>query len=251
MRGAEAERLTAAAGAVAGPIGRLGAGFMSDPSLAATGAQLGYVANDFYFAGRAGVLGDVDADVATAALVFFEPTLVRTSWVRSAAVQPRREAARSFAECAARWADHRYSDAVDWARLSELADRVVTGTSRAGAPLFAGWLTMPVGPDAPARAQHALNALRELRMAVHAAAVIAHGLRVDDAVRFRSGHMLSVYGWSPGPPSDPDAVPAKWAAAERATDAVMGTALGVLGDDLDELVALCEHAGAVGLRRPV
>ena len=59
-------------------------GFMTDPATYAYGAELGFEGMDFYAAGRGGVLGEVSADVVTAAFVFFEPGTVRAAWERSA-----------------------------------------------------------------------------------------------------------------------------------------------------------------------
>ncbi|HET6952886.1 MAG TPA: hypothetical protein VFI47_21060 [Acidimicrobiales bacterium] len=57
----------------------MSSGFMFDPATYATGAEHGYEGIAFYFAGRAGVLGEVDAEVVTAALAFFHPDVVRAN----------------------------------------------------------------------------------------------------------------------------------------------------------------------------
>src|SRR4051794_32804333 len=49
--------------ALAVPIGDLGGRFMLSGRTYGTGAGLGFSGLDFYFCGRAGVLGPVDADV--------------------------------------------------------------------------------------------------------------------------------------------------------------------------------------------
>jgi hypothetical protein len=46
----------------------------------ARGQELGLARWPFSFGGRAGVLGDVDADVVAAVCGFFAPALVRESW---------------------------------------------------------------------------------------------------------------------------------------------------------------------------
>ena len=75
--------------ALAGPIGDLGGRFMLSGRTYGTGAGLGFSGLDFYFCGRAGVLGPVDADVVTHELGFFEPHNVRTQWESGLAVAPR------------------------------------------------------------------------------------------------------------------------------------------------------------------
>lgn len=59
------------ASTIAPIIGSLGAKYMLDPDTAKVGVAAGYKSSfDFYFAGRGGVLGDVDADVIYAAFMF-------------------------------------------------------------------------------------------------------------------------------------------------------------------------------------
>ena len=56
--------------------------FMTDPATYVRGAELGFEGMDFYASGRGGVLGDVTADVAAAAFVYFELGVVREAWAR-------------------------------------------------------------------------------------------------------------------------------------------------------------------------
>jgi hypothetical protein len=200
-----------------GAVTGLSQGFILDPATYVHGAEQGYEGLDFYFAGRAGVLGEVDADVVAAALVFFHPDVVRRSWDNGAAVMQRGEAAAAFAACGARWADEHLGDDVDWPRLAELAAKVVRCATPAGAPLFAGWRRLAAPADPKQAALHHLNGLRELRGARHGAAVVAVGADVGDAVRHRTPHMAAgIYGWDEAP-LDPGFA-ALWAEAERLTD---------------------------------
>lgn len=232
---AETRPAAKVAAEIAPAVSAVGAGFMNDRILAETGVTLGYEGIDFYLAGRAGVLGDVSAEVAAAALVFFDVDTVRRSWARSAAVQPRAEAATAFAGCAAAWAAERMPDDARWSRLAELADRLCASAAIANAPLFAGWrrLTAPTAP--PVAAVHHLNGLREHRMACHASAVIANGLDVADAVRLRQPEMLGLFGWEPDPdPEDQvrrDDIAGRWQAAEDQTNEAIGALYATLGDD--------------------
>lgn len=236
---------TIAAARLEQPISGLGGGFMSHPSMLDAGRELGYESNDFYYAGRVGVLGEVSATIATAALVFFAPSTVERAWERSNGLQTRHSAALTYTQCASRWAEGAFGEGTDWERIGDDADRVVQSLSVANAPIFAGWLTMPDGESVEARAQHRLNALREYRMAIHAAAIIAAGVSVGDALRHAAPQHIELFGWSHAPDDDPAEVAVRWNTAEATTDRLLGEAFGTLGDDLDGFVERCElaHAG--------
>ena len=108
---------------------------------------------------------------------------------------------------------------------------VVDQASPAAAPLFAGWRALPRPDGLHARTTHTMNALRELRMAVHAAALLAEGVPWGDAVRHRQPHLAASFGWEPA--SVDPAVVDRWEAAERRTDLAMAQHLSVL--DADQL----------------
>jgi hypothetical protein len=160
------------------------------------GTELGFEGFDFYAAGRGGVLGEVPADVVTAAFVFFAPDQVRVAWERAASVMPRRQAAEEWAAAAHTWARANLDDTVDWTRVAELAGRIATNADVAGAPLFAGWRTLPEpdASDSKALAIHRLNALRELRGGLHGAAVLTVGLTPFEACSVLAPQMVSVMG---------------------------------------------------------
>lgn len=220
-------------------IGDLGSRFMLDMRTYQIGAELGFAGVDFYLVGRTGVLGDVPGEVAAAALVFFEPDTVVAAWDRSRPIMAPSEAAARFAEVGHDWARTHLTDEATCARLAELAGTVVTRASGAGAPIFAGWRQLPAPPDAPAAALHHMNALRELRMALHGCAIVAAGIDPHAAVALRSPGMLGLFGWSE-PHPEPDSVRAAWQDAEDATDRAMGRALSTLDEtERAELVELC------------
>ena len=77
----------AAATATAAPVSTVGSHFMLDGNTYKRGAELGFQGLDFYVAGRGGVLGDVDADVVSAAFTFFEPDSVRALWLQGTTVE--------------------------------------------------------------------------------------------------------------------------------------------------------------------
>jgi hypothetical protein len=186
------------------------------------------------------VLGDTHADVVVAAFVFFAPDVVRTAWARSAAVMSREQAAREWARVAHAWAEAHLSDDVDWQTIAARLGRVVSVAPVAGAPLFAGWRALDEPEAVKALALHRMNALRELRGALHGAAVLTVGLTPVEAIVVRTPGMLSVFGW-PEPYPDPKPLHDRWGLAEARTDRMFGRHLAVLDEDERvELVDLLE-----------
>jgi hypothetical protein len=216
--------------------------FMTDAGTYAHAAELGFTGADFYIAGRGSVLGDVPAGVVTAALVFFSPDVVEPAWERSASVMPRRQTAAEWAACLHADARRHAGDDVDWPALATLLGRVVAFAAVANAPLFAGWRELSEPDDAPALALHRLNALRELRGALHGAAVLTVGLAPVEALLVRTPRMVATFGWTEAP-TDPAPFNDRWALAEARTDRMFGRHLAVL--DADERGALVEMLGTL------
>lgn len=206
-------------------INGLGTKFMLDLNTYVYGATFGFEGADFYLSGRGGALGDVPAGVVSAAFVFWNPEFVAAGWDRTADVMPRRQAAQEFAGVCHRWAEEHIGDDVDVARLAELAGRIGDDASPAAAPLFAGWRSLdePEPDRAKALALHRINALRELRGALHGAAVVVGGITPHAAVARRTPYMLSVFGWEE-PHPDKDEVRGLWAEAQAATERAVASA---------------------------
>lgn len=232
----------AAATRTAGAVSGLPAGFMLDGATYERGGRAGFDGVDFYFAGRGGVLGDVDGAVVAAALVFFEPSTVVAAWERSRVVRPPKEAAAEFGRCGHEWAESHLPDGVDYGRLTRLLGAVTAAASPAGAPLFAGWAAMEEPPAPKALALHRLNLLRELRGAMHGGAVLAEGLSPLEALSVRTPFMAALFGWGE-PLPEAETHKAAWERAEAGTDRAMARHLEVLSDaERDELVELCVAA---------
>jgi hypothetical protein len=211
--------------------------FMTKPATYEYGAARGFAGMDFYVSGRGGALGEVPAGVVAAAFVFFAPELVEEGWNRSASVMPRAQAAREWAGRLHAFARENYPAEFDSATLAALLGRVVAAASVAAAPLFAGWRALPEPEDAPALALHRLNALRELRGALHGAAVLTVGLSPIEAIIVRTPTMIPMAGWEEVP-EDPAPFADRWALAEARTDRMFGRNLAVL--DADERGALVD-----------
>jgi hypothetical protein len=154
----------------------------------------------------------------------------------------RHETAREWAACLHADARTWPADVVDWAALATLLGRVVAFAPVAGAPLFAGWRELPEPDDVPALALHRLNALRELRGALHGAAVLTVGLSPVEAMVVRTPSMIPVAGWTEVP-SESAPFNERWALAEARTDRMVGRHLRVLDDD--ERGALVEMLGTL------
>ncbi len=237
-----------AARATAVAIEQLGGAFMLDMSTYARGAELGYSGVDFYVLGRGGALGDTHADVVAAAFVFWNPDHVRSLWESGRAVQPPAEAAGEWVRLCGAWGEANLLDLDGLERLIELCAKVTDAASPSAAPLFAGWRALE-GPSADrpkARAQYLLNGLRELRGALHGAAVLTSGLTGREAVGFRAAHMAPIFGWDPEALPDAADVEGRWKQAEAGTDVAFGLALSALDDgELADFVELVNalHAG--------
>ncbi len=213
---------------------------MTNPDTYARGAELGFQGMDFYVAGRGGVLGDVPAGVVTAAFVFFAPDTVRAAWERSAAVMSRRQAAETWAAGFHSWATANFPDDRDWSMCTNLLGRVIENALLAGAPLFAGWRSLTEPDDPRALALHRLNALRELRGALHGAAVLTVGLLPIEAIAVSTPGMLKTFGWRTDR-IDTEPLHQRWALAEARTDRMVGRSLSVL--DETERGALVDMLG--------
>lgn len=227
--------------ALAGPIGDLGGRFMLSGRTYGTGAGLGFSGLDFYFCGRAGVLGPVDADVVTYELGFFEPHNVRTQWEAGLTVMDPHQAARHFLDCGYEWGRARLPEDLPAGRLAELA-RTVTDPLVDQPALFTAWNTLP-WPDADVdRALHAIHLLRELRGGQHVRAAHTTGLDPHRAVLLQTGEgNAELFGWS-APHPDPSTCRDTWEQAEQLTNEGVVAALSVL--DPAEQLELVELARA-------
>ncbi len=219
--------------------------FMLDSATYETGNSLGFDGLDFYVVGRGGALGPVDASIVNAAFVFFNPAMIRERWDRGLKVMSAVKAAEAFAGCLHDWCDLHLGPDVDYERLAELIGAVAFAANPAGAPLFAGWLTLKEPEEPAVLALHRLNALRELRGALHGAAVLAGGLDPLVALLVKTPFMAGIFGW-PEPYPDVELVREAWQTAEAATNRAMARSFAVLSErERAELADLLEavHSG--------
>jgi len=213
---------------------------MLDSATYDTGNSLGFDGVDFYVVGRGGALGSVSAGVVAAAFVFFNPAMIQDRWERGTRVMAPGEAALAFAGCLRAWSQIHLPSTVNYDRLAELTGKVVGAASPAGAPLFAGWLTLPEPEDPKALALHRVYALRELRGAMHGGAILAAGLDPRVALLIKTPFMAAIFGWEE---PHPDVCLAKdaWEAAEAATNRAMNRVFAALDtNEQAELIALLD-----------
>lgn len=197
------------------PIHLYGRGWMLADTTLARAGELGLRADTplvFWVSGRAGVLGDGDADKAAAAIAFMAPERVREFWESRPSQVTAEEATLAYADAAAAWGRDALASVSesDCAELAELCNRVAAAADPSIGSLFAGWRALAQPDDPAGAATIALNVVRELRGGAHIHAVWATGLgplgaiiSTDDPVR---GGVTGAerFGWSaPFPNADP------------------------------------------------
>ncbi len=193
--------------ALAQPVGDTGGKFMLHPETIGSCKDFGYP-NGFayYVVGRGGVLGDVDADIISAAFGPFSPSLVRLMWEAGIGVEGAKAGAQRFAEACASYGRKRLVDVDGLDRFIELGERVVDAVPLSGNSLFVGWKKMPRPTDNAGGAYFLLHLLREWRGSAHIMATAASGLTPVESILTRyldsgDGEQIATkFGWqSPFP----------------------------------------------------
>lgn len=234
----------------------VGGRFMTSAEMHEAGDRLGLPGPVLYFRGRTGACGELGADAAAALLAIFPHHVIRHVWENTGAVAGT-VAATAYADACAVWGRNNLKLAADdLERATALAERIVDAADVAGFGLFAGWRGWPRPSDPPARAAHAFAVLRELRGALHFAALHAEGVEIALAVLADpSGGpaRLRRLAWDE-PAIDaaqaraaehPD-LSARWRRAEDTTDTAFGWCAGVLsGADRADLANMIRRAEAV------
>lgn len=210
-------------------IGAAGSAFYFVPETLERGREIGLDGSRFYFLGRGGVLGDVEAPVVVSAFGYFEPGLVAHMWDTARERVAPREAARAYLECAHDLGRKCLPDADGLDGYCAAARAVVDAAEPAGLALFAGILGEPAPDDTPARAMHLTVALRELRGSAHILAVRAAGLSPRVAHFLRRPGDFALFGWKQDDvPDVGEDEPARLVAADALTDEILGPAFDVL-----------------------
>lgn len=212
------------------PIGALGSAFYFVPETLARGKELGLDGYRFYFLGRGGVLGDVEAPVVASAFGYFEPGVVARLWDSAREVVPPRDAGRAYLGCAHDMGRRLLGGIDGLDAFCAAAEAVADAAEVAALALFAGVRGEPLPDDAPARAMQLLVALRELRGSAHLVAVRAVGLAPKVAHYLRRPDDFALFGWQEAPPAVGDEERRLLRDADELTDRLVGPAYAVLDE---------------------
>ena len=213
-------------------LGSVGAAFYFDPSTLSRGKELGLDGFRFYFLGRGGVLGDVEAPVVQSAFGYFSPGVVAKMWNSGRAIVAPREAARAYAEESQRFGREHFGAVPGLDGFCAAAEAVRDAAHPAALALFAGLAAEPLAEDAPARAMQLATVLRELRGSVHLVAVVASGVSPRVAHYFRRPDDFAAFGYGEADvPVVTEGDRSRMAAADALTDALLLPVFGVLDEE--------------------
>jgi len=212
-------------------IGDLGWAFYFTPETLKVGRSLGLDGLRFYFLGRGGVLGDVDAGVVVSSFGYFAPSLVSKMWNSARDICPPREAAHAFMECCAELGRSHLKGVPDLAGFCDAGGAVNDAADPIGLALYSGIRAHPLADDLPARAMQLITVLREFRGSAHLLAVRAEGLDARTAHYLHRPGDMAMFGW--GEEDTPDVTDSehrKLQAALRLTDELVVPAYSVLDE---------------------
>lgn len=228
-------------------ISDYGWSYYFEATTVARGERLGLDPFAFYFLGRGGVLGDVDAAVVQSAFGYFNPAVLAMMWDAARAKVAPRTAGREYFEAAHEFGRARLSGVDELGAFVAAASKVLEAAKRdvAGLTLFAAAAAEPVPGDLPAAAMHMVAVLREFRGSAHLLAIVASGLSPRTAHFMRRPEMYTTFGWPDDDrPTVSDADTAALAAADTLTDQIVAPAYAVLDDD--DAGALLSGLRAIG-----
>ncbi len=242
--------LLGAAERILKPIQQFSRGWMLDRSTADYGVSIGLrTGEEYWIVGRGGALGDVDHQIAAAAIAFVAPESVQAAWEHLPSGMTPSKVSETYAARCTGWGTETLAafEPARMERLDRLGRRVADGASPALGVLFAAWRAVAQPDDVGGRATLTMQVLREMRGAAHIIAIQACGLTPVDAILAspapppRSGAPWAEHlGW-PGPFRDPDEVRTARLEAERVTTEIIAAHLAVLSpDELADFAELAE-----------
>lgn len=213
-------------------VGGLGWAFYFAPATVQRGQELGLDQFQFYFLGRGGVLGDVQARVVASAFGYFNPAVVEALWDAGRQVVSPRQAGREFLACAAEHGRAHLSGMPDLPAFCAALQAVVDAADPTGLPLFAAASAEPLVDDLAGRAMQLVSVARELRGSAHLLAVVASDLAPKVAHFLQRPDAMEMFGWPPGDlPAVTDVDRQRLAEAEQLTDRLVRPAFDVLDAD--------------------
>jgi len=216
-------------------ISYLGGLFYFAPQTLARAAELGLSPSQFYFVGRAGVLGNVSAAVADSALGYFAPSVVVRHWDAASKVLPPSEIAAAYLECCREFGCH-YLGGEDWlGQFCAAAELVLNAASPLALPLFAAVKALPLAEDFAARAMQLVTFLREFRGGLHLMAIVASGLEPRVAHWLTRPDAWENFGYQPSDiPEVGEEHRERLMRADKLTDQLTAPAFSVLDEPATE-----------------
>lgn len=211
-------------------IGSLGMAFYFIPETVSVGKEHGLDGFRFYFLGRGGVLGDVEAKVVQSAFGYFNGPLVDKMWNSAKEKMAPRDAARLYLKCCADLGRRKFADVDGLDAFCAAAEKVVAAAEPAALVLFAGIAAEPLQEDVPGRAMQLLAVLREFRGSAHLVAVVASGLSPQMAHALKRPNDYATFGYSGEAPAGTDEDRRRHQAAEQMTDAIVLPAFSSLNE---------------------
>ncbi len=193
--------------------------------------ELGLNGLQFYFLGRGGVLGDVEASVVQSAFGWFAPAVISSQWEQSRAILEPRAAGRAFFECCAEFGRAKLIGLDELGSLCAALEVVNEAADPAGLALYAGISAEPLVEDLAGRAMQLIAVLREYRGSAHLVAVLAQLLEPRIGHYMRRPEMFAGFGYGEDQvPEVTDEHRRQLAAADELTDRIVAQAYGALSD---------------------
>jgi hypothetical protein len=208
------------------PIHDIGTAVYLSPDVFGWAAEWGW-SNPFafYFAGRGGMLGEVNADIVRSAFGWFEPNAVKAMYEEGVGVAGATAAAARMAEAHSKWGRKHYAEVPGLDGIVAVNEELVNGLEGSGIPLFVGWRDAERCESAAGRAAQLMQILREWRGGLHLVATTATGLSPLEAILTNEGPgQAKFFGWSE-PFPDCSFIKAKHDRAEEMTDELCASGL--------------------------
>ncbi len=211
-------------------INDVGAAFQFAPETLERGRDVGLDGFRFYFIGRGGALGDVEAGVIRAAFGYWEPGLVDKMWNSAKKKLPPREGARLYQACNHDFGRAKLAGVDGLDGFVDAASTVIAAVEGTSLPLFEAVRCEPVPDDVPAAAMHQAMVLRELRGSVHLLALTACRIDSRHAHGIKRPDEFKLFGYS----SEIEVTEtdrARWLRAEELTDEILVMSFGQLSEE--------------------
>jgi len=212
-------------------IGTLGAAFYFHPDTLAVGKELGLDGFRWYFLGRGGVLGDVEAQVVGSAFGYFSPAVADKIWTSARDKMAPRDAGRRYLECAQALGRSTFADLEGMDAYCAAVEKINAAADPAGLALYAALDAEPLADDVGARAMQLTALLREFRGCMHLTALVASGISMEMAHLVKRPDDYGTFGWGDTPPPVTDADRALSQTAEDLTNRLVEPAFSVVDDD--------------------